>query len=368
MVLLAGEKIVLQEDEIELLGDQRQMGVVYLTNYRLVFIPERRKGAHRVHSVPLGCIAQIDVSYNIMRITCKYFRLLELCWTTCPGSSGNGGQDLSVSSYMWGAASVTSSSMLSSPLQLFRQAVVDQCATPFGMVTAFLLPVASTHEIAYTGINQELRRLNVPMSDWRVTRINEHYAVCSSYPRLICVPKSISDEQARAVASFRSNGRMPALCWYSSVTGAALLRCAQPLVGLLRAYSNEDQNLIEAVRQNSVRLNVASSAGTVYLVDARPKMSAYANQAKGAGTENPANYTNSRQVFLGIENIHSVRASYKALFDLLLGQCLSGESSSGWYAGIEKTGWMEHVQSVVRGAAKVVDMLENKASVVLHCR
>jgi hypothetical protein len=39
------------------------------------------------------------------------------------------------------------------------------------------------------------------------------------------------------------------------------------------------------------------------------------------------------------------------------------------YAGIEKTGWMEHVLSVVRGACKVAEMLSTaKSSVVLHCR
>ncbi len=137
------------------------------------------------------------------------------------------------------------------------------------------------------------------------------------------------------------------------------MRCSQPLTGLLRASCLEDQNLVECARRS----------GTIFLVDARPKMSAYANQAKGAGTENPANYPNSKLVFLGIENIHTVRVSHKALFDHVLGQCLSGESSTGWFAGFEKTGWMEHVLSVVRGACKVADMLSSgKASVVLHCR
>lgn len=93
---------------------------------------------------------------------------------------------------------------------------------------------------------------------------------------------------------------------------------------------------------------------SVLLVVVEAKSSVrYANQAKGAGTENPANYSQSKLVFLGIENIHAVRVAHKALFDHVLGQCLSGESSTGWYAGVEKTGWMEHVLSVVRGACKV---------------
>jgi hypothetical protein len=149
-------------------------------------------------------------------------------------------------------------------------------------------------------------------------------------------------------------------CFRYGLNGSAMLRCSQPLTGLLRASCVEDQNLVECSRRG----------GTVYFVDARPKMSAYANQAKGAGTENPANYSNSKLVFLGIENIHAVRLAHKALFDHVLGQCLSGESSTGWYAGIEKTCWMEHVLSVVRGGCKVAEMLQSneKTTIVLHCR
>jgi hypothetical protein len=44
----------------------------------------------------------------------------------------------------------------------------------------------------------------------------------------------------------------------------------RPLAGLLRASCVEDQNLVECARR----------CGTIYLVDARPKISAYANQAK----------------------------------------------------------------------------------------
>jgi hypothetical protein len=35
--------------------------------------------------------------------------------------------------------------MLNSPLQLFKQAIVDQTATPFGLVSAFLQPNVSSH-------------------------------------------------------------------------------------------------------------------------------------------------------------------------------------------------------------------------------
>jgi hypothetical protein len=39
-----------------------------------------------------------------MKILCKYFRLVEFCWTLCPDAFA-ANQDVSVSAYMWSAAS-----------------------------------------------------------------------------------------------------------------------------------------------------------------------------------------------------------------------------------------------------------------------
>ncbi len=64
----------------------------------------------------------------------------------------------------------------------------------------------------------------------------------------------------------------------------------------------------------------ASESGVLYIVDARAKLAAYANAAKGKGTEIVGNYGSCRLVFLNVDNIHAVRASHKALFDLMVGQ------------------------------------------------
>lgn len=193
----------------------RQTGTVYLTNYRLVFVPSKRNA--KVASVPLGCIAQLDVHFNVLRILCKYFRLLELCWAISPPP------DVSVSSYMWGAASVSSSVMGGggggaggSPLVAFRQAICDQLATPF-CFALYMSDVQATPlpgpQSVYVGISQEVRRLGVPSSEWRVSTANEQYMLCSSYPKSICVPAGVTDEELRVIASFRSHARVPALCW-----------------------------------------------------------------------------------------------------------------------------------------------------------
>lgn len=49
----------------------------------------------------------------------------------------------------------------------------------------------------------------IPNESWRVTKINEQYELCDTYPALLVVPTSISDEELKRVATFRSRGRIP---------------------------------------------------------------------------------------------------------------------------------------------------------------
>lgn len=48
---------------------------------------------------------------------------------------------------------------------------------------------------------------------WRILQINEDYSLCPSYPQLHIVPASISDDQIKSVASFRSGRRFPSVVW-----------------------------------------------------------------------------------------------------------------------------------------------------------
>ncbi|MEQ2201682.1 Myotubularin- protein 6, partial [Xenoophorus captivus] len=53
----------------------------------------------------------------------------------------------------------------------------------------------------------------------------------------------------------------------------------------------------------------------VYVMDTRPKLNALANRAAGKGYENEDNYSNIRFQFVGIENIHVMRASLQKLLE-----------------------------------------------------
>jgi len=47
----------------------------------------------------------------------------------------------------------------------------------------------------------------------RLSRVNEDFSLCPTYPKMLVVPKSIDDEVLRKVAEFRSRGRIPVLSY-----------------------------------------------------------------------------------------------------------------------------------------------------------
>lgn len=78
----------------------------------------------------------------------------------------------------------------------------------------------------------ELRRMGVNNDTWRITRINEKYDICDSYPAVWAVPKSTTDDALKQACTFRSRNRLPVLSWIHPKSLATITRCSQPLVGV----------------------------------------------------------------------------------------------------------------------------------------
>ncbi len=68
--------------------------------------------------------------------------------------------------------------------------------------------------------------------DYRLVTINKDFSLCPSYPPTFITPSSMTDEEIKTIASYRSQGRIPAVVWIHPLTKASLSRCAQPLAGL----------------------------------------------------------------------------------------------------------------------------------------
>lgn len=81
---------------------------------------------------------------------------------------------------------------------------------------------------------------------WRISKINEDFKLCPSYPRHFLVPTYITDETLQSVANFRSSRRIPVAVWRHRTTGAIIARCSQPEVGWLGWRNNKDEELLQA--------------------------------------------------------------------------------------------------------------------------
>ena len=169
---------------------------------------------------------------------------------------------------------------------------------------------------------------------WRLSYLNLKYQLCNTYPRLLIVPASITDKELSSVAAYRGKHRLPVVT-YRHINGAALLRSSSPLPGILQRRSTDDEKYLKL-------------AGVQYILDARPKTSALATHAKGAGFENMSNYSGIKLLFMDIENIHSVRNSMEKLIDMIYRE----KGDSNYYGNLEDTKWLRHIRAIIIGSKK----------------
>lgn len=66
----------------------------------------------------------------------------------------------------------------------------------------------SSHSVTSFCISQEYKRFGLPNNLWRITDINNNYAVCDSYPHLLVVPAQLSDSKIKQSAKFRGKHRV----------------------------------------------------------------------------------------------------------------------------------------------------------------
>ncbi|XP_048270601.1 myotubularin-related protein 2 isoform X4 [Bombus affinis] len=204
----------------------------------------------------------------------------------------------------------------------------------------------------------ELKRMGVNNDMWKISKINDTYSICDSYPVVWAVPAAATDEDLQASAAFRSRGRLPVLSWIHPESQATITRCAQPLVGVGGKRSREDERYVQLI------MDANAQSHKLFIMDARPMPNAVANKAKGGGYESEDAYQNAELVFLDIHNIHVMRESLRKLKEL----CFPTIDETRWLSGIESTVWLKHIKYVLAGALRIVDKVENhKTSVLVHC-
>uniref|UniRef100_H3CJM6 Myotubularin related protein 6 n=1 Tax=Tetraodon nigroviridis TaxID=99883 RepID=H3CJM6_TETNG len=204
----------------------------------------------------------------------------------------------------------------------------------------------------------EYERMGVPCDQWQLTDVNRDYKVCETYPRDLYVPVTASKPIIVGSSKFRSKGRFPVLTYFYQEKKAAVCRCSQPLSGF-SARCLEDESMLQAISKAN------HNSRFVYVMDTRPKLNALANRAAGKGYENEDNYSNIRFQFVGIENIHVMRASLQKLLEVIGTRSLS---MSDYLVGLESSGWLRHIKSVLDAAVFLTKAVTGEgASVLVHC-
>ncbi|KAF8653973.1 hypothetical protein HU200_062113 [Digitaria exilis] len=226
---------------------------------------------------------------------------------------------------------------------------------------------------------------------WRLTRVNSSYSLCSTYPSELIVPRGISDEDLFQASTFRSGKRLPVISWCDPGSGAVLARSSQPMVGLMMNFrNNADEKLVCALSSRTT--DDKGSPRKLYIIDARPRANALANGAKGGGSESSSNYPRSEVLFLGIQNIHTMRDSLSRLRDYV--DAHGSISSNGTSSAVSVVGdrrnrgstwgggnlnsmtsfsstlgeWLNHIQNILVGASWIAAQIaEEAASVLVHC-
>ena len=214
-------------------------------------------------------------------------------------------------------------------------------------------------------LERELLRILRNDPAWRLTNINKNYEICDSYPTLLAVPTKVSDEMIQTIKDFRSRGRFQVLSWRHPATGASLTRCSQPRVGIRQTRCKEDEKLIyEIMVVNQTQSSPEDKLKPLFLLDARPRANAIANQAVGAGVETTTRYKNIKLQFLNIPNIHVMRDSVRKLHELCLSENVQ---SSTYFTQLESTHWFEHIHLLLVSANKIAKLLNSGLNVLIHC-
>lgn len=103
-----------------------------------------------------------------------------------------------------------------------------------------------------------------------------------------------------------------------------------------------------------------------FIVDARPQVNAYANQATGKGSENMEFYKDATKEFLGIANIHVMRDSLNKVVEAF--QHSDYTSLPPNQELLAKSRWPEYISLVLRGSDLVARQVGiNHSHVLIHC-
>lgn len=237
-VWLEGEKLIMEVDRVVNVSSEQlhTAGVFYLTDYRVLFCPYPKRllddeddedASRPVTEMPLCGVARaenIGGPWSLLTLWCKDLRNLVFSFRHSQVEATNVYETLG--HFIWQDG------------QVFAYKHRPSSITDPGW-------------LLYCAKN-EYTRLGITTSHpkWRISDINNRFRLCSSYPRALVVPKLLSDGVLWEVARFRSKKRVPIMVWRAP-NDLCIFRCSQPKVGITKARSPADEQLLRAIGTNA---------------------------------------------------------------------------------------------------------------------
>ncbi|KAG1709450.1 hypothetical protein DVH05_020105 [Phytophthora capsici] len=321
--------------------DDVMHGTLFLTNYRLLFrsFHHHEEELVEVHLNNIAELAEFRVNGKAgpmiqLEVSCKNFEMVKFNF---PGEAVSGD------------AYVKINQLLLDKLQPAAYAFARQLDTRGW--------TAYDPQTEFTRLGFKTPKSGAQIGGYRITYVNNNYKMSPTYPGAFIVPASVSDGELRKISFFRARGRVPAVT-YRHKNDAVVARCAQPLVGLRRKRCTSDEAYMVALRREC--------KGKLVFIDCRSQTSAYGNIALGGGFEVLDYYKDTNIMFMGIENIHSVRDSIRKLFDLIKNE-IRGNERPNWLSYLESTRWLEHVRSILASCSVCLAKLVEGTSLMIHC-
>nr|CAH8848928.1 unnamed protein product [Trichobilharzia regenti] len=316
-------------------------GILILTNYRIIFSTRK---PHSSWSIPLTLVWKAE-AFEMIHIKIITKIGISVTWSFLDEIACDAGYN-------------HISSLIDIPKDIdslfackFRSSLEANIPShPFLLSACELLQINDVDSALDTAlVCFEFRRMNFDEA-WKITDINNEFKICSTYPRHHIVPRSISDNDVINMASFRSHNRFLTVVWRSQVTGAVLLRCAQPCVGLMCSRNEYDEKFLRTVLSCCPKKPVANpnkDTHRLMIVDARSRSSAQFNP---------------EVVFMDLPNLHTVRSNFEALTNLFAGKC------PNWFSSLEKSSWLNNIGQLLKTATEIAIALEENARpVMVHC-
>ena len=193
---------------------------------------------------------------------------------------------------------------------------------------------------------------------FRKTNLNENYLLCSTYPTFLITVGSITDNNLKESASFRTKQRLPALSYFYYNSRGTIWRSSQPKTGISGNRNIFDEELINKIIEigNSKKL---------YIYDCRPYLAAMANKLKGAGYEIVESYKNAELFFCEIDNIHTARNSLNKIYSLLKSN--NFYMNKKFLSNFENSGWPNFIYGIIQASINIASAVKEGYSVLVHC-